>query len=94
MRLFYSPELCVLYREELRTIEHCQRKNLQAPIFGLWSEMARLSGSSASRDVAFRPSDHVLGFEILQVARGEAQPLGIDLGIMLAKQRRAIDFDV
>ena len=32
-------------------------------------------------------SDGVLGLEILQVARGQAQPLGIDLGIVLAEQR-------
>ena len=32
-------------------------------------------------------SDHVLGLEILQVARAEAQPLGIDLSIVLTEQR-------
>jgi hypothetical protein len=32
-------------------------------------------------------SDDVLGLEILQVARGQAQPLGIDRGIVLAEQR-------
>jgi hypothetical protein len=31
--------------------------------------------------------DDVLGLEILQVARGQAQPLGIDVGIVLAEQR-------
>src|SRR5262245_54053996 len=32
-------------------------------------------------------SDDVLGLEVLQVARGQAQPLGIDSGIVLAEQR-------
>ena len=31
-------------------------------------------------------SDHVLGFEILQIVSGEAEPLAIDLGVVLAEQ--------
>src|SRR5438046_10591485 len=38
--------------------------------------------------------DDVLGLEILQVARVEAQPLGVDLGVVLAEQRRAVHRDV
>ena len=32
----------------------------------------------------FGDSDHILGFQVLQVVISEAKPLGIDLGIVLA----------
>jgi hypothetical protein len=42
---------------------------------------------SAWRDGARGCSDHLLGLEVLQVASGEAEPLSIDLGVVLAEQR-------
>jgi hypothetical protein len=46
----------------------------------------RVPPDSTFRHLSYR-SDDVLGLEILQVARRQAQPFGIDSGIVLAQQR-------
>jgi hypothetical protein len=42
---------------------------------------------TALLDAVRGPSNHVLGFEIIEVASGETQPLGIDRLVVLAEQR-------
>src|SRR5688500_5903656 len=57
----------------------------------------RLTGRSAVAGTLAakrRDSDDVLRLEVLQVAPGQAQPLGIDLGVVLAEQRCAVHCDV
>src|SRR5262249_44524775 len=39
-------------------------------------------------------SDHILGLELLHILRGEAEPLAIDLGVVLAEQGGAVYLDV
>ncbi len=54
-----------------------------------WAEdaftIASTGGSCAEPSQEF--SDDVLGLEVLEVACGQTQPLGIDRGIVLAEQR-------
>src|SRR6266478_9961822 len=69
----------------------CARRAAEARPSG--TPLARgeeLSQGATSRELL----DDVLGLEILELAGGQAEPLGIDRGIVLAEQRGAVHRDV
>jgi len=83
-----------LWEKSRNLIRRIQVRNpKKSSLMHLEREMARVSDSLGG-EAALRPSDYLLSFQILQVLSGEAEPLGIDLGVVLAQQRGTIYLNV
>src|SRR5262245_23594256 len=76
-----TPEMAPLSRSDMSPSVRSSRPAASG------RERSRLLPAWPGADRLTHDSDDGLGLQVIQITRGQAQPLGIDLGIVLAEQR-------